>query len=279
VAEGVVASPDGHSFRVRGLSPRQEQAQRVDELLDHGNARHLLGYELTLASELQSALLPRVLPRDGSVEMSARTFPCRVLSGDFYEYLPLDSTRFGLALGDATGKGLPAALLAAQVQALLRAGFAAGLPGLMATLNAHLLALGDKARCVTLFCGVYERSSGRLEYVNAGHNPAILMRRDGSSVLLETGGALLGALPDARYEVGTALLRAGDSLLVYSDGLSETFSVDGEPYGEARVRAVVSRLRSLAADQMLQALEADANAFRGAASAQDDLTLLLLKRP
>jgi sigma-B regulation protein RsbU (phosphoserine phosphatase) len=276
--EGVIASRDGRAFVVRDLSPREEQAQRVGDLLAEGPARRLLEDDLVLARDIQSALLPRTLPRDLQLEIAARSLASRVLTGDFYDYVPIDSHRFGLALGDAAGKGLPAALLGSQVQALLKAGFHQGLPQVLATLNDHLLGLGEKARCVTLFCGVYDRSSGRLRYVNAGHNPPLVVRRDGTLELLETGGVLLGAFPGATYAVGTAELRSGDCLLAYSDGLTESFGPEGELYGEQRVREALLRVRGLRADEILRALEADVSAFRGSRAAQDDLTLLLLKK-
>jgi len=265
-----------HEQEAAILDPR---ADAIRELLAEGSSRRRLERDLALAHSLQSALLPAVLPNGPELEIAACSEPSRILGGDFYDYLPIDARLSALAIGDATGNGLSAALLIAQVQALLKAGIRGGLPRLMETLNEHLARLTTSGRCVTLFCGVFDRYGDSFQYCNAGHNAPILLRADGSHELLETGGMLLGAFAAAEYRTGEVRVRRGDCLLLYTDGVTDASGRDGGPYGEPRLRDVLFRCRGLAAGDTVRAIQADLAAFRGSEAAEDDLTILVLRKP
>jgi sigma-B regulation protein RsbU (phosphoserine phosphatase) len=129
---------------------------------------------------------------------------------------------------------------------------------------------------ITFFWGLIEK--GRLRYVNAGHNPPLLVRADGTTESLSTGGLILGVLPEVAYEVGEVTLAPGDALALYTDGVTEAFSPANEEYGEERLGAALVRHRALGAEALLQAVRADVAAFADGRAFADDLTLLILKR-
>jgi serine phosphatase RsbU (regulator of sigma subunit) len=226
--EGVIVrGPDG-GFWFDVPSVEHRQAHAIQHLLAEGAARRRLAQDLAGAQAVQRALLPDHLPSDAGLEIAACLVASRVVSGDFYDCVELDRSRVALAVGDAAGKGLPAALVAAQIQALWKDAIAGGISGTLRALNAHLVGLGAASRCVTLFCGVFDRTSGRLEYASAGHNPPLLARTGGSCEILDAGGMLLGAFAHAEYRTATVTLEKGDCLLLYTDGVTEAWSLDGE---------------------------------------------------
>jgi sigma-B regulation protein RsbU (phosphoserine phosphatase) len=275
--QGILVQRSDGGFTVDSPSPERRRTHAIRQLLSDGTARRHLADDLARAQAEQDALLPRDLPRDTQLEIAASTVASRVVSGDFYDCTPLGGSRVALAIGDAVGKGLPAALVAAQVQALWKAGIARGIASTLGALNLHLAALGAR-RCVTLFCGVYDRASGALEYASAGHNPPLLARADGSCEVLDAGGMLLGAFPEAEYPTAAITLERGDALLLYTDGVTEAWSGSGEIYGEGRLEDVFVRGRAASAAEVVRAIEADVSAFRSSAFPQDDLTIMVLKR-
>jgi sigma-B regulation protein RsbU (phosphoserine phosphatase) len=131
---------------------------------------------------------------------------------------------------------------------------------------------------VTLCCGVYDRASGSFEYASAGHNPPLLARADGSCDVLDAGGILLGAFAEAEYRTATVTLERGDALLLYTDGVTEAWSEDGEMYGERRLRDMLVRCRAASAAEAVRTIEEEVGAFRSSAVPQDDLTLMVVKR-
>jgi phosphoserine phosphatase RsbU/P len=272
----IVRGPDG-GFSVDTPSIEHGRTHAIRQLLADGAARRHLVDDLSRARAEQNALLPGRLPHDAQLEIAACTVASRVVGGDFYDCVELGGARVALAIGDAAGKGLPAALVAAQVQALWKAGIAGGLGPTLSTLNAHLAGLGG-SRYVTLFCGVYDRASGGLEYASAGHNPPVLARADGSCEVLDAGGMLLGAFPEAEYGTATITLEPGDALLLYTDGVTEAWSGDGEMYGEGRLRDLWARRRAESAAEAVGAIEADVRGWSTAAVPQDDRTIMVVKR-
>ena len=169
-----------------------------------------------------------------SVDYSAHCRQVRALGGDCYEFLPLPNDRLALVVGDASGKGLAAALMIASVQSSLRtAALFTGedLATLLKIVNLQAYASSLADRYATVFYGVFDRATRTLRYVNAGHTPPIVLRRDGSIDTLETGGAPVGMFPDSSYEEGIAQLDPGDVVITYTDGVIEAANESGEEWG------------------------------------------------
>jgi serine phosphatase RsbU (regulator of sigma subunit)/pSer/pThr/pTyr-binding forkhead associated (FHA) protein len=234
--------------------------------------------EMRIAAEIQQALLPKAGHSGPFFKTAASSLPCRSIGGDFYDYVDLPSGAFGFALGDVAGKGPPAALLSAMMQGIF-AGQAAAADSPSKTITRVNLALykrGIESRFVTLMYGSLE-DDGRLTYCNAGHNPPLVLGRNGSVRRLEVGGPIVGLFEGASFQEETVALENGDWLIVFSDGVSEALSASGEEYGEARILAVAERQLESTPAEFLQAIFADVRAFTKGAPQSDDITALVLR--
>lgn len=236
--------------------------------------------DLEIAREIQLWLLPTTPPAVPGAELAFANLPANTVSGDFYDVFERGDKVF-LALADVAGKGVPAAMLMATLHASLRSLAVQPMPlaELVPALNRFACSnsLGG-TRFTTAFLAEYDPVRGELLYCNAGHNPPLL-RRGADFERLESGGVPLGLLPDAGFECATVSVRPEDILLIFSDGLTESFSPLGEEYGEARVRqSLAGNTLSLPAPLLLERLLTDCARFRADARQQDDLTCLLLRR-
>ena len=187
-----------------------------------------------LACDVQQGFMEMPCAASDSVDYSARCRQVRALGGDCYNFIPLENGRMALVVGDASGKGLAAALMIANVQSSLRtAALFTGddLAALLKAVNHQAYASSSEDRYATLFYGVFDASTGTLRYVNAGHNPPVVVRRDGSMHYLETGGAPVGLFTESEYGEGSVKLEAGDLLIAFTDGLTEVTNHGGEEWG------------------------------------------------
>ncbi len=236
--------------------------------------------ELEIAREIQLAMLPTGTYVDGDIEICGVTRPANTVGGDFYDVLPRPDGRVIIALGDVAGKGSPAALLMALLLAVLRTLVDEDLPPreLAERLNVQICRHTPSSRFITLFYGVYSPASGSLSYVNAGQNPPLIRRRNGTYEPLGSTGVALGMFEHSRFEAVTTSLEPGEMLVLYSDGITEAEDPNGEPLEQPGLERVVERHAADAASEIgrrvLKAVEHHTNATRF----QDDLTILILKR-
>jgi phosphoserine phosphatase RsbU/P len=187
-----------------------------------------------LACDVQQGFMQAPSTVSNSFDYSARCRQVRALGGDCYNFTPLNDDGFSLVVGDASGKGLAAALMIANVQSSLRtAALFTGddLATLFKIVNHQAYTSSSEDRYATLFYGVFDGSSRILRYVNAGHNPPVVMRRDGSMHCLEAGGAPVGLFDDSEYREGSVKLERGDLVIAFTDGLTEATNQDGEEWG------------------------------------------------
>jgi predicted ester cyclase len=270
IVEGKIAEEWGMGTlgaKLRGLRLEQEirERQRVEQ-------------ELQVARSIQRASLPKEVPDLEGWRISPFYQPAREVGGDFYDFLELIDGRLGLVVGDATGKGVPAALVMASARSMLRAvAKASASPGdVLSRVNDALVTDIPPNMFVTCFYTILDPESGSLTYANAGHDLPYLHRNDGAEEL-RARGMPLGLMPGTGYEVKESTLGAGDSALLYSDGLVEAHDAKGEMFGFPRLRALVAEHpeeRSLG-EFLLEEL----NSFVGEGWEQeDDITLLTLKR-
>jgi len=234
--------------------------------------------ELATASRIQQALLPESRRTGPFFEAVGSSLPSRTVGGDFFDYQDLPDGTFGLAIGDITGKGAPAALLTALVQGLLAAeSFTGRKPDdAIAAINRVLLARPIESRFLSLFLAALG-PDGRLEYCNAGQNPPLLFGREGSVLRLETGGTLIGAFPHAVFERGAVQLEPGDTIVLYSDGVSEAMNTAGEEFGEDRIRTTVTTLLEQEPQRVLDGLFASLRDFTRNAASHDDMTAVVVR--
>jgi sigma-B regulation protein RsbU (phosphoserine phosphatase) len=187
-----------------------------------------------LACDVQQGFLRAPSKAHGCWNYSARCRQVRALGGDYYNFVPLNNDRFAVVVGDASGKGLAAALMIAYVQSSLRtAALFTGddLAALLKVVNHQAYASSSGGRYATLFYGVLDGATRTLHYVNAGHNPPVVVRRNGASQELETGGVPVGLFADSEYREGMAKLETGDLLIAFTDGLTEASNQNGEEWG------------------------------------------------
>jgi sigma-B regulation protein RsbU (phosphoserine phosphatase) len=233
--------------------------------------------ELRIASQIQQALFPAPLRSGPFFDAAGASIPCRAIGGDFFDYIDLPDGRFAFALGDVAGKGTPAALLTAVLQGIF-SGQAAGMQqpaDTMALVNRALLARAVEARFATAFLGVL-RADGQLAYCNAGHNPPFVF---GGGVVrrLTAGGMVLGLFPNAAYEQDVVQLAPGDTVLLFSDGLSEALNDAGDEFGDDRIDEAVRPALGEPPQAILEAALAAVKRFAGETPQHDDVTVLALR--
>jgi sigma-B regulation protein RsbU (phosphoserine phosphatase) len=233
--------------------------------------------ELSFALEVQQALFPRHLPESNGLEFAAVCIPARGISGDYYDVMQFPDGRLVFAIADISGKGISAAILMANVQALLRTLSETGLPPaeVCKKLNHHLHQVTDASKFATFFYAEWDAAERRLSYVNAGHYAPVLLGSLCGRQLSE-GGFPLGMFPSSEFQTGAVTLKPGDLLALYSDGLTEAASKNGEDFGEGRLQAEIEK-RS---DQTLAEIQAGVlEAVRKWAGdeLEDDMTLLMVR--
>lgn len=233
--------------------------------------------EMRIAAEIQQALLPKTGRTGAFFRAAAASIPCRSIGGDFYDYVDLPDGSFGFALGDVAGKGPPAALLSAMMQGIFAAQAAASdTPSqTIRRVNLALYKRGIESRFVTLMYGSIT-PDGQLTYCNAGHNPPLVVGASGIR-RLEVGGPIVGLFEHATYQEETVGLQPGEWLIVFSDGVSEALSADGEEFGDARIISTVTAHTGTDPQGMLKAVFADVRDFTKGAAQSDDITALVLR--
>jgi phosphoserine phosphatase RsbU/P len=233
--------------------------------------------ELNFALEVQRALFPRQLPCTDGLEFSAVCIPARGISGDYYDVLALPDGRLVFAIADISGKGISAAILMANLQAVLRTLVATSLSPheLCYKLNHHLHQVTDPAWFATFFYGEWHSAEQSLRYVNAGHNPPILLR-SGRTQRLVQGGMPLGMFPSPEFETGEVSLQPSDMLVLYSDGITEAAAADGEEFGEERLQTLVAA-RQQEPLSGIQGHVLEAVRTWSKEEPQDDMTLLIVR--
>jgi sigma-B regulation protein RsbU (phosphoserine phosphatase) len=234
--------------------------------------------ELSLAREIQMNLVPSRPLTLGSWQIMGRVVPAREIGGDAFDYFLLGPDRAGFAIADVVGKGVPAALLMSNVQASLRA-FCDGrnrIPDALRLINQSVSRHTTGGKFITFFYAELDAERGRLFYSNAGHNYPLLRHADGTLIELRDGGLPLGILEDSQYLMGEHAFTAGDSLLLFSDGISEALDLRRDEYGDERLRQFWSERGGLPPSDMVDALLADVQAFRGRADQSDDMTVVVV---
>jgi serine phosphatase RsbU (regulator of sigma subunit) len=241
-------------------------------------AEERLGAALREAAEIQQSLLPAAPPEFPGFDIAARSQPAEQVGGDWFDYLPLGEGSLGLAIGDASGHGLPAALMARDVVVGLRMGIEQELKAAhaLAKLNRVLHASTLSSCFASLLYGELEEN-GSFFYYNAGHDAPLLVTEAGCT-LLRTGGTVLGPLPEARFRRHFAHLDHGALLALYTDGMIERRSRAGELFGLERLQAVLHGGRELSASELVERCFAELDRFGGRTPDSDDQTLLVVKR-
>lgn len=257
-------------------SIRVENASLLDERIN----RERMERELELATEIQQRFQPSGPPIVAGYEFQGISFSCYEIGGDYYDFIPRHDGKMLVALGDVSGKGTSASLLMSSLHAAIHAQVAARTPldELVKAVNVYLANNTPSNRFITLFVAELEPESGRLTFINAGHNPPLIGRADGRIELVESGGLPLGLMDFAEYDVGHAQLGSGDVLFIYSDGVSEANNLNEDEFGMERLKEVIKANVARPASGIRDRVESALSDFTGTADPNDDITLVIVKK-
>lgn len=296
IAEGNAANQRGSLLGVAYLDSRRptafskldreildalaaEAASILDNahLVERERQRQRLEQELNIARDIQQALLPHGLHNFDYFAVAGVHTPCHAVGGDYFDVFPLDSTRTAILVADVSGKGLGAALLTTMLQGAF-SGMTIGTEPVqvISHMNRFLCEHAEVGRYATMFFGILD-SNGKLDYINAGHlSPLVL--RDGDVAELTTEGSFpVGLIPEAEYEAKAAMLEHGDTLILFSDGVTEAMNPAEEMFGSARLREVVTGQRDAPLDHLQSAILGSLEKFTSGANQADDITLLIVR--
>jgi sigma-B regulation protein RsbU (phosphoserine phosphatase) len=236
--------------------------------------------EMALAAQIQKSFLPRKDPAFEPYDITGSARACRHVGGDYYDYIPIDADRLAVIIADVSGVGASASLIMANLRGALHEKFPDrfDLGELTAGLNDFIYTSSDSHCFITFFLGILDRRTHEIAFVNAGHNPPLLVGRDGPARTLDGTGLPLGMFPAQAYGERTAALAPGDILCLYTDGIVESRKEEKEEYGEARLERMVRELAASPAREIMERVFEDVFGFSGCSEAGDDMTLVVVKR-
>ncbi|MDE3167489.1 MAG: SpoIIE family protein phosphatase [Acidobacteriota bacterium] len=249
-------------------------------LVEIEQAERIMQRDLSQAAEIQTGMLPKEAPAIPGLDLAGYNAACRTVGGDYYDFFPYAGGRVGLALGDVSGKGMPASLMMMGLQARVHvlAEDPGNLGAFLARINKATCAQCPSNRFITFFFTLLDAETGEMAFANAGHNPPIVVRAAGSAEMLEGGGPVLGILPIAPYSEMKGRLEKGDMIVLYSDGVTEATNVAYEEFGEERFIEVLKRHRGEPADVIVREVTGALAEFTAGAPQADDITLVVARR-
>ena len=262
-----------------------EQIHYIKEMQKEHNELTGIKGDLAVAREIQQAILPRIFPpfpeETTSMDIAAEMNAAKDVGGDFYDFFRIDKDRIGFTIADVSGKGVPAAIFMAVARTLIRATGIRGVsPAECITYSNSLLSQESvNYMFVTVFYGIYNIRTGEVTYTNAGHNPPYLIKANGTVEELPLSKDIVaGAIDDYQYTEETLQLEKGDTLLLYTDGVTEAVDAEVNDYSEDRLKKLLDHSSKLSCQEVVDKVKADVKAFVGEAEQSDDITLLALKR-
>ncbi|MBU1055709.1 MAG: SpoIIE family protein phosphatase [Proteobacteria bacterium] len=255
----------------------------IQDLLEATAAKKSFESELNIARDIQMGFLPKdfnPFPDIPEFDLYAFIKPAKEVGGDLYDFYRIDDERICFVLGDVSGKGVPASLFMAVTMTLIKMTAAKGLsPDLiLQEVNSQLSRDNEANMFVTLFCGILNIRTGELWYANGGHNPPVLLQKNGEAVFLEgTDGVLLGAMDGIEYEMKKIRLDAGEGLFIYSDGITEAMDEKENLYSEERLLELFKSMEPLPSSQVVDVVISSVLSFAGQAPQTDDITVMMLR--
>jgi sigma-B regulation protein RsbU (phosphoserine phosphatase) len=236
--------------------------------------------DLEQAARIQKDLLPKGSPRLEGFDIGGSYVSCYEVGGDYYDFIPVDADRLGVAVADVAGKGIAAALHMASLRAALLAEVRPGseIGPMAARLSEFVYKSSGPTGFITFFFAELDRRTGGMRYVNAGHNPPFVLRRDGRVLTLPSSGFALGMFPEAAYEAGETGLGPGDLAVLFTDGIPEGRDAGGMDYTVERLVDFIGQRRDRTADEICRAVLEDVHGHAGAGQPCDDMTIVVIKR-
>jgi sigma-B regulation protein RsbU (phosphoserine phosphatase) len=252
-----------------------ENARLFEEAIE----KQKMEEELNLAKKIQQGLLPSEIPAPHGYELAALNIPSRQVGGDYFDIIKISEQLYGIAIADVSGKGAGAALLMANLQASLRAlvNTQISISEMVLKINQLVYQNTDLDKFITFFYGQLDTKNNMFTYCNAGHNPPYHIKKDNKLHELSVGGLILGMMPDVVFETASISLEQGDSIVMYTDGVTEALNDKEEEFGEERLENLIKKNSKFSSEQMLNKIVTDVQSFSENVSQYDDITLVLLK--
>ena len=263
----IIAAQSAQVIENARLNEREKQLLKMQE-------------ELRLAARIQSELLPKSVPSIAGYDIAGKSIPAQSVGGDYFDFITIDEDHLALCLGDVSGKGLPASLLMSNVQATLRSHALMGLTAKECTIRSNRLLFRSTSaeKFVTLFFAVLDVRGHTLSYANSGHEHPMVYTAEGALARLSTGGIMLGMFEDFPFQADSVVLKGGDVMVVFSDGVTEAMNEDRDQFGDARLQEVILAHRGESASSLIESIMSAVKTHAGAAPQMDDITLLVVKR-
>ena len=261
------------------------QIEYIHQMQQEHSQLESLKNDLAVASEIQQAILPRVFPpfpeEADKMDIAASMTPAKDVGGDFYDFFRIDDDRIGFIIGDVSGKGIPAAIFMAVSRTLIRAIGIRGESTAKCVQDANRLLAVESVDCmfVTVFYGIYNLKTGDISYTNAGHNPPYVLKSNGQVEVLPAAlDPMVGAIDGITYHESSLKLEQGDSLVMFTDGVTEAMSPSYEQFGEKRLEDTMAKIAHSDCQQVVEAIKADVSTFTDGAEQSDDITIMVIKR-
>jgi phosphoserine phosphatase RsbU/P len=247
-------------------------------LFSAARAKTRLDHEIEIASEIQRHLLPKALPNLANLAVAGSTLSCQSVGGDCFDVIELGGGRYGFFVGDVAGKGISAALLATLLQGVFftTAAMDIALPGIFSRVNQYLCERSGEDRYATVFYGVLDKS-GRFEYVNAGHVPPLLLRKNGTLEGLGSANFPVGMFSEAEYQSSRVQVEPDDFIVIYTDGVSEAANPQNEMFEESRLRDILGSFTGNTVEELTGAVRDGVKTFVAGAAQSDDITILAIQ--
>jgi phosphoserine phosphatase RsbU/P len=255
----------------------------IQKLTETTAAKERMESELNIAHEIQMSILPKIFPPfpdHPEFDLYAVIAPAREVGGDFYDFFQIDPTHLCFVIADVSGKGVPASLFMAVTKTLIKATAKAGISPaeILTRVNQELAVGNDAAMFVTIFCGILDTETGEIFYANAGHNPPLLVDKQGKpDYLSSSGGLVLGVMEGISYKVEKLSLEAGETFFMYTDGVTEAMNLQGELFSEERLKKDLALAAGGSLKAMLDFLMGRIQEFAGDALQADDITMMVIQ--
>jgi len=259
-----------------------QSAQVIENARLYQEEQELIRMEedLKVAYQIQVNLLPKSNPDIPGYDIAGISIPAKEVGGDYYDYIKINDQRWAFCLGDISGKGVPASLLMANLQATLRSQsvFGHSCSECLERSNFLLYQSTDLQKFATLFYAILDTEQNQIEYASAGHNPPFLLSRDLQVRQLNVGGMILGFQPNSQYAEETIPFESGDTLVLYSDGITEAMNEEDDQFEPERLEAIIRENHVLSSQELLNTIIDSVRVFAGESAQSDDMTLLVIKR-
>ncbi|OPY90634.1 MAG: Phosphoserine phosphatase RsbU [Syntrophus sp. PtaU1.Bin208] len=245
--------------------------------------KHTIAGELNAAREIQMSMVPKMFPPfpdRPEFDLAAVLEPAKEVGGDFYDFFFVDHDRLAFLLGDVSGKGIPASLFMAVTKTLLKSAMSekASVDQVLFKVNNALCEGNEMAMFATVFCGIVDTRTGIVEFSNAGHNPPVMLRRGGNLEFLSSMGSLpIAIFEDSPYAKETLILEKGDTIILYSDGVTEAMNKEQALFSEARLLESLREVSGKQPDELLKKILADVQGYAAGAPQSDDITILAIQ--